>query len=446
MNIFSSIPDILKTIDYTPYINEAVNVVMLTAALFFLFPKCKVPRKYAFIPFYRYFKLSQCADREEDGRPAIFYEILTMMLTAALRISSAIGSKSEMVFTMLVIVCGITGFIYKIRIFFGLCSVFGMKKIWVIPWFIQEWIPLFFMGCLKRYQSTIEVRSRAAGLSNVNTAVLPEGLNIDIKSRKAGSFLKRRTLLKDIHLSIEPGNMVLLLGGSGAGKSTFVNAVTGYEKADAHITLKEKDVYKTYDEVKYEIGLVPQQELMRYNDTIYHTVADSALLRMPIDVGYREREDSISKVLKQFGLDTIRDHIVGLQSGGQKKRISIAMEYISNPFLFVLDEPDSGLDGILARNLMQRLHDISREGKIVIVITHTPDRVVDLFDKVIVLAKDADRTGRLAFYGSIDEARKFFERDTMEDIVRSINLKEEGGDGRADELIEKFEEVRHAAE
>jgi ABC-type multidrug transport system ATPase subunit len=79
----------------------------------------------------------------------------------------------------------------------------------------------------------------------------------------------------------------------------------------------------------------------------------------------------------------------------------------------------------------------------VIVITHTPDRVIDLFDDVIVLAKDSSRTGRLAFYGSIEEARSFFERDKMEEIVKAVNQKEEGGDGLADEYVLKYAEVQH---
>ncbi len=71
-------------------------------------------------------------------------------------------------------------------------------------------------------------------------------------------------------------------------------------------------------------------------------------------------------------------------------------------------------------------------------ITHTPDRVIDLFDKVIVLAKDSDKTGRLAFYGTPQEAKEFFGKQTMEQIVMSVNSKEEGGEGRADELVEKY--------
>ena len=120
------------------------------------------------------------------------------------------------------------------------------------------------------------------------------------------------------------------------------------------------------------------------------------------------------------------------------------MEFISNPALFILDEPDSGLDGVMARELMEQLRRIADQGKIVVVITHTPDRVIDLFDDVIVLAKDANRTGRLAYFGSIDGAREFFGKDRMEQIVRSVNRQEEGGEGKADEFIKQFAQAQSA--
>ena len=126
------------------------------------------------------------------------------------------------------------------------------------------------------------------------------------------------------------------------------------------------------------------------------------------------------------------------KSGGQTKRISLGMELVSDPELFILDEPDSGLDGVIARELFQRLRDVADSGKIVIAITHTPDRVVDMFDKVIVLARDSGRVGRLAFYGSPNEARAFFGKQSMEEIVRSVNRTSEGGEGRADEFISRF--------
>ena len=244
-------------------------------------------------------------------------------------------------------------------------------------------------------------------------------------------------------MAIPQGHMVLLLGGSGAGKTTFLNAVNGYEKADAKVTLNGNDMYSDYKKMKYDVGFVPQQENMRNKDTVERTLLDAAKLRLSKDISKEDRLKRVQDVMDIFGLTPVKGHLVEKLSGGQKKRLSISMEFLSNPSLFILDEPDSGLDGVMARELFEQLRGIADTGKIVIVITHTPDRVIDLFDDVIVLAKDSSRTGRLAFYGSIEDARKFFGRQKMEEIVKSVNQKEEGGDGLADEFVLKYAEVQH---
>ncbi len=265
------------------------------------------------------------------------------------------------------------------------------------------------------------------------------GLDIHIDERSAHSAIKKVTLLKDINLEIEPGNMVLILGGSGAGKSTFVNAVTGYEKAKATIREGNIDYYRDYNKVKNRIGFVPQDNLMRESDTVGDTVKNAAEMRLPNDMPEEEKNRRVRAVLETFGLSGREKELVSKLSGGQKKRLSICMEFVSSPSLFILDEPDSGLDGIMATELMENLRLIACQGRIVMVITHAPDRVAHLFDKVIVLAKStADKVGQLAFYGGIQEARDFFEVSTMEDVVRQINAKNEGGFGRSDEFIEKY--------
>ena len=185
---------------------------------------------------------------------------------------------------------------------------------------------------------------------------------------------------------------------------------------------------------------------MRYGDTVRNTLIDISAWRLPKDAAIKIRRQRVVEIMEMFGLTSIRNSQIKKLSGGQRKRLSIAMELISNPSLFILDEPDSGLDGVMARELMTQLRRAANTGTIVIVITHTPDRVIDFFDDVIVLAKDSSQVGRLAFYGSIPEAREFFGCEKMEEIVKLINQKEEGGSGRADEFIAKFTEleVQHA--
>ena len=238
----------------------------------------------------------------------------------------------------------------------------------------------------------------------------------------------------------------LVIGGSGAGKTTFINAVTGYEPANAKVLNGGVDVYENYDEMKYEIGVVPQQDLLRGTDTVYMTLFNAAELRMPQPYTLKEIKQKVDDTLKEFGLMSQKNSLVKSLSGGQRKRLSIACEYIGDPSLFILDEPDSGLDGVIARDLMERLRRIADNEKIVLVITHTPDRVIDLFDHIIVLAKDSKKVGRLAFYGTIADAKKFFGKEKMEDIVKSVNTPEEGGEGRADELIATFDEMRKKEE
>jgi ABC-type multidrug transport system ATPase subunit len=297
-------------------------------------------------------------------------------------------------------------------------------------------------GLSKRFQPKWKVEDIKIEMSNIvkrgSSGDINEGLSVSIASRSVLDFFKKKYLLKDINMNIPTGHMVLLLGGSGAGKTTFINAVNGFEKADAEIILDGKNMYTDYNKMKHNVGFVPQPQMMRDKDTVKKTLYDAAEIRLAIDIPRSDKIARVNEVMDIFGLLPIQDSLVEKLSGGQKKRLSICMELLSNPALFILDEPDSGLDGVMARELFARLRTIADDNKIVIVITHSPDRVVDFFDDVIVLAKDSNRIGRLAFFGTIDEARGFFERDSMDEIVKTVNQVEEGGDGKADDYIEKY--------
>ena len=409
---------------------------------------------WALIPWAREYQLSRCASREPEGRVyCLISALITLLSVANICFRWNRGSVTLKTFSPLILVLLISvmimHFVYNIRIFSGFIEVYDVSKAWLILCIIDElrFIPMLIWGSGKKYQPQWKVEDLKAEMQRLATygsaAVMDKGLTVNLKDRHVTEFFHKKYLLKDIHMAIPQGHMVLLLGGSGAGKTTFLNAVNGYEKADAKVSLNGNDMYKDYEKMKYDVGFVPQQEMMRSKDTVEKTLFDAAKLRLSVDIPRKEREKRVRDVMDIFGLIPVKGHLVEKLSGGQKKRLSISMEFISNPSLFILDEPDSGLDGVMARELFEQLRRIADSGKIVIVITHTPDRVIDLFDDVIVLAKDSSRTGRLAFYGSIEKARAFFGRNNMEEIVKSVNQKEEGGDGLADEFVLKYAEVQH---
>ena len=419
-------------------------------SLWRLFVKCGVKGWWALVPVARVYKLALCADREQEGRTLTTLNAANI-LASVIMILTERGSIIYFGCALFDFALFFAMLIYEVRVFRGLARMFNRRKLWVLLWLVAEWFPIapLLWGFSKKYQplwKAEEIRDDDVEefFSGRKAAVLQEGLTINLEERTAREFFRKKTLLRDIHMAIEPGHMVLLLGGSGAGKTTFLNAVNGYERARAEVTLNGRNMYKNYKEMQYDIGFVPQADLIRGSDTVYRTLMDTAMLRLPNSFSRSERKDRVEEVMEMFGLTPVQHNLVSKLSGGQRKRLSIAMEFIPNPTLFILDEPDSGLDGVMARELFKQLRKIADQGKIIIVITHTPDRVADLFDDVIVLAKDAKRTGRLAWFGPVDEARTFFERNTMEEIVKSVNREEEGGDGLADEFIVKYAEVQHA--
>ena len=430
---------------------SVVTGILYLVGLWGIFRKCGLRGWWALVPVARTYKLSLCADREMEGRTLTVVDALMILSYAASRLIPE-ESSLYLVYEVVNILLILANLLYSIRVMQGLCVVFNRRKAWVLLWIALPAYPAIRWGFFKKFQplwQADEIRDDAAGFfSGTRAAVLDEGLTVNLEERTATEFFRKKYLLRDIHMYIRPGHMVLLLGGSGAGKTTFVNAVNGYEPAKAEVVINGQNMYKNYKHMQYDIGFVPQLDLMRGCDTVYRTLMDAATLRLPSSFSKSERRERVEEVMEMFGLTPVENSLVSKLSGGQRKRLSIAMEFIPNPTLFILDEPDSGLDGVMARELFEQLRRIGDQGKIIIVITHTPDRVIDLFDDLIVLAKDARRTGRLAWFGPIAEAREFFGKERMEEIVKSVNREEEGGEGRADEFIRRYatmgEAVQHA--
>ncbi len=439
---------------YFVVVSGIFDWVLLSIALFLISVKLEWKKRWmAFVPGLRIYCLGDSVGLSREG---MYCGIMDFLFVDAVIANLAVSGKEPQIGTLaslVHLVLFVFLFIYRLRIYMQILKLFNLGKKWIILWLIANWLPLLIIGLGKKYQPDkkriMEAEGEMSGAAgqaqgetppplNETVPVTNEGLSIHLKERNVTDFGKTKTLLRDVALNIPPKSLVLLLGGSGAGKTTLINAVIGYEKADAKIFLNGVDVYEDYDSVKHRIGFVPQKNLIRGNDTVINTVDDAAQMRLPISVTKEKRDRIIQEDMDLLGLTSGQDGLVSKKSGGQLRRICIAMELVTDPSLFILDEPDSGLDGVISREIFSKLRQIADDGRIVIVITHTPDRVIDLFDKVIVLAKDSDKTGRLAFYGSPQEAKAFFGKDSMEQIVMSVNGKEEGGEGRADELVAKY--------
>lgn len=294
---------------------------------------------------------------------------------------------------------------------------------------------------------------RAAGIPEKAHEKIPEKrhiakprsvvMNVNIESFKVKKFgsLGKKTLLKNIDLDIESGDFILILGGSGAGKTTFLRALLGDQRADGSILLHGMDLHKNFKQLKYKIGIVPQFSTTRDNDTVYHTIMDAAVSKLSGEYSKAEITERVDSTIQKMMLTSLKNSLIKNLSGGQKKRVEVAIQAIGDQEIFILDEPDSGMDTASRKDLMSNLKSCTDNGGVVTVISHSPDDAADLYTKVIVLAKSqSDEVGHLAYYGDVPHALSFFGVEKLSDIVMEINY--EGGKGRADEFIEKFERTR----
>jgi len=339
---------------------ELLDFILFTIGLWHIFEKCRVNKKWALVPVLRVFRLSECAHVDEIGIPWFIMELLLGIgeFLQALQLPENVTS----VLSIIVLPIAICVLFFRIKAYYNLVKVFQVKKkkSWTLLWVVFSGVPAMVFGLSKKLQpymtvdkeclDDISLKDHINEKISGSIDVKERGLSVDIKSRieKKAFGLKKKCILKDIRFHIDPGKMVLLLGGSGAGKSTLLNAITGYEPAKANIYLNGRNVYTNFNEIQHDIGFVPQQDLIRYNDTIKRTVSDYAKLRFPTNIKKEETDKKIEETLSIFGLQPIEDNLVAKQSGGQKKRTSISMEFVTSPSLFILDEPDSGLDGVLA--------------------------------------------------------------------------------------------------
>lgn len=236
------------------------------------------------------------------------------------------------------------------------------------------------------------------GVFDTRSKTRIDSVNItkEVKNRAGGGTIR---LLDNVSLSIQPNEFVGLLGPSGAGKSTFMDALNGMRPASGgSVLINNLDLYQNLDVLKQSIGYVPQDDIIHRELTVYRTLYYVAKLRLSGDVSRSEIDQIINEVMDVTGLSERRDVPINQLSGGQRKRVSIAVELITKPSVIFLDEPTSGLDPATEEKVMKLFRQIAESGRTVILTTHAMENV-KLFDKIVLLMR-----GKLVFYGKPEEA------------------------------------------
>jgi ABC-type multidrug transport system ATPase subunit/CRP-like cAMP-binding protein len=228
---------------------------------------------------------------------------------------------------------------------------------------------------------------------------------------------KNIMILSGVSLSIYPGEMVCIVGGSGAGKTTLLNSLNGFRPASGgRVLYNGVDYYEHLDQFRQGLGYVPQDDIVHPELSVQQTLYYAARLRLPRDTSRGEINRRITEVLATLELTERRETEVRQLSGGQRKRVSIAVELLTEPSIFYLDEPTSGLDPGLDGRMMEMLRKLADEGRTVIVTTHATRNIM-LADKVIFMG----RGGHLAFFGSPRDALTFFDVEDFTEIYHKLD-------------------------
>jgi len=221
-----------------------------------------------------------------------------------------------------------------------------------------------------------------------------------------------KTLLDHVSFKALPGDLIALMGPSGAGKTTLLLTLNGYLPPSAgQVRINGEDLYAIYDALRGSIGYVPQDDIVHPELTVWEAVRYSAKFRLPPDYSEEEIERRVQTTLAQLGLENVAHLQIGkpekkILSGGQRKRVNIAMELVTDPVIMFLDEPTSGLAADDTAALVQLLAELAKQtGKTIITTIHQPAK--DEFEK-FNLALVLGPGGLLTFYGSPKDGYRFF--------------------------------------
>ena len=218
--------------------------------------------------------------------------------------------------------------------------------------------------------------------------------------------------LRDINISEKQGELVGIMGASGAGKTTLLNVLTGIEApSKGEVLINGINLHTESEKMEGVIGYIPQDDLLIEELTVYQNLYFNAKLCFK-NISNEKIIEIVDKTLSNLGLLELKDLKVGSPlnksiSGGQRKRLNIALELIREPPILFVDEPTSGLSSRDSEHVMDLLRELALKGKLVFVVIHQPSSdIYKMFDKMLIV----DTGGYLIYNGNPVEAVKYFKQ------------------------------------
>lgn len=279
--------------------------------------------------------------------------------------------------------------------------IFNTKKIYLFPQGSTLRIPrgtIYYNDVVSSFLSS-EVIDRLSFKAENISYVFPNG----------------KTGLRNISISEEFG-LIGIMGASGSGKTTLLNVLSGIESpSEGKVTINGLDIHRDVDEAKSMIGYIAQDDFLMEDLTVYENLYYNSRLCFK-NLNDQQIKEKVEKTLLDLGLFESRDIKVGSPlnkkiSGGQRKRLNIALELIREPSVLFVDEPTSGLSSRDSENVMDLLKELSLQRKLIFVVIHQPSsEIYKMFDRLYVL----DTGGYPIYYGNPIEAVMYFKHATRQ--------------------------------
>lgn len=222
--------------------------------------------------------------------------------------------------------------------------------------------------------------------------------------------------LKRMDLSVPSKSLLAVMGPSGCGKSTLLKALNGDTPATrGKVLLFGQELLSNYDYLKTQIGYVPQDDIVHQQLTVEECLYYTSKIRLdkPSD---NKIDTKINQVLKDLNISHIKHNLISEISGGQRKRVSIAVELLTDPLILFLDEPTSPLDPQTVEDFLGILKKLSERGTTVVMVTHKPEDL-EYMDEVIFMAEG----GSITYYGDSKKYKQYFNVETAVAVFTQIS-------------------------